>query len=148
LSKPFFETAIPESVFDPSKIGAHVEMLQKTAETSKNDGATLSVGPPRVQLEDNLVHRVWMRFADSQTNFKDFVRISTECQKRLELPEIAYTVNYSPKVCLGRLPTIANTLDHQKRADGLYTPTGPPMPMNVEHADALLYSLFWNSRRI
>jgi len=129
-------------------MGAHVEMLQKTAETSKNGGAELPVGPPRAQLEDSNAPRGRTRFADSQTNFKDFVRISTECQKRLELPEIAYTVNYSPKVCLGRLPTIANTLDHQKRADGLFTPTGPPMPMNVEHADALLYSLFWNSRRI
>jgi hypothetical protein len=145
LTKPFFKTANPQVVFDPAKMDAHVEMLQKTAETSKNDGTKLPVGPLRGQLEDNLQPRVWTRFSNSQTSFKDFVRISTECQKRLELPEIAYTVNYAPDLCLGRLPTITDTLNHQKRVDGIFTPKGPPMPMDVEHAKAVSYMLFWNN---
>jgi hypothetical protein len=145
LSKPFFKTANALVVFDPAKMDAHVEMLQKTAETSKNDGTKLPVGPPRARLEDSLQPRVWTRFSNSQTNFKDFVRISTECQQRLELPYIAYTVNYAPEVCLGRLPTISDTLNHQKRADGIFTPNGPPMPMNIDHAEAVSYMIFWNN---
>eukprot|EP00959_Pyramimonas_sp_CCMP1952_P154624 3234848-Pyramimonas_sp.AAC.1 len=145
LSKPGFKTANPQYVFDPAKMDAHVEMLQTTAETSKNDGTKLPVGPPRVKLEDSLHPRVWTRFANTQINFKDFVRITTECQKRLELPYIAYTVNYAPNISLGRLPTIADTLQHQKRVDGIFTPKGPPLPMSVDHAAGLSYLLFWNN---
>jgi hypothetical protein len=145
LTKPGFKTANRQVGFDPAKMDAHVEMLQKTAETSKNDGSKLPVGPSRVKLEDSLEPRVWTRFANTQINFKDFVRITTECQKRLELPYIAYTVNYAPAVCLGRLPTITDTLNHEKRADGIFTPKGSPMPMNIEHAEALSYLLFWNN---
>jgi hypothetical protein len=145
LTQPGFATANLEVAFDPARQGAHEEMLQTTAETSKNDGTKLPVGPLRVQLEDSLQPRVWKRFSSTQSSFKEFIRVSTECQQCLELPYVAYTVNYAPEVCLGRVTNIHDTLDHQKRLNGIFTPKGPPLPMDLDHAAGLSYMLFWNN---
>jgi hypothetical protein len=146
LTKPGFRNANPAVSFDPAKMDAHVKMLESTAEpVIKNDDDRLPVGISRAKLEDSLEPRVWKRFSATTTTFKDCVRVSTECQKRLELPYVVYTVNYAPSVCLGRVQSIADTLDRQKRADGIFTPQGASLPMNVAHAEGLSYMFFWNN---
>jgi hypothetical protein len=144
LTKPDFKASNIEVDFDPDKMGAHENMLQ-SLETNKGDGTRLPVGPLRVEQEDSLKPRIWKRFSSTKTTFKDFIRVSSECQKRLELPYVAYTVNYAPSVCLGRVPAIKDTLDREKRFDGVFTPKGAPLPMNLDHAAGLSYMLFWNN---
>lgn len=38
-----------------------------------------------------------------------------------------------------------DVLDLQERIEGIFTPVGAPLPMNLSHAEGLSYMLFWNN---
>jgi hypothetical protein len=86
-----------------------------------------------------------MRFASKDVSFKQFMKVISDCQGRLDLPYIVYTVNYAPHVLLGRTTDVKDTLDLQKRVDGVYTPIGQFMPMTQDHVRQLSYALLWNN---
>jgi len=145
LTKPAFKTSNLEHVFDPAKLDAHIEFLEKSAASVVDDGTKLPACPSRADLEDSLQPRIWKRFASKDVKFKQFTQFVSDCQARLDLPYIAYTVNYAPSATLGRTTNILDTLDKQKRVDGIFVPKGPIMPMNLEHVRQLSYALFWNN---
>mmetsp|Transcript_36428 Transcript_36428/g.93062 ORF Transcript_36428/g.93062 Transcript_36428/m.93062 type:complete len:434 (-) Transcript_36428:31-1332(-) len=149
LSAPLFKSANKAPEFDPKKMEQHEKRLEAYAavfDAAKGDtDGALPVGPPRAATEDGLKPRVYTRVSEAKTPFKDFVGIAAAMQKRLGFENTFYTVNFSPQVCLGVLPEIAETLDHQKRQAGIFTPKGAPLPMNVGHAEMLSYGTFWNN---
>eukprot|EP00285_Hemiselmis_virescens_P012599 CAMPEP_0173390838 /NCGR_PEP_ID=MMETSP1356-20130122/16330_1 /TAXON_ID=77927 ORGANISM="Hemiselmis virescens, Strain PCC157" /NCGR_SAMPLE_ID=MMETSP1356 /ASSEMBLY_ACC=CAM_ASM_000847 /LENGTH=345 /DNA_ID=CAMNT_0014348321 /DNA_START=158 /DNA_END=1195 /DNA_ORIENTATION=+ len=149
LSVPRFKSANKPIGFDPEKMAAHEKRLEGYSASfdasRKEANGKLPVGPPRCSDEEHLKPRVWTRWSDVTTPFKEFMGIAAEVQKRLEFEYIFYTVNYSPGVGMGVLPGVMDTLDHQKRTEGVFTPVGPPLPMNTAHAENLSYGMLWNN---
>lgn len=151
LTLPAFKTANERVDFDETKMAAHVDNVSKqqaifqhwTWEDVLADG--LPPGPVRSCFEEQLQPREWRRFAQSQSSFKDFVAVASDIQERLKLTNVAVTVNFSPSVALAEVTTMQDVLDRQKRIEGIFTPVGAPLPMNLSHAEGLSYMLFWNN---
>ena len=93
-------------------------------------------------------NRPAMRISDVKLKFPEILSRIDKAKKQLELPFYAATVNFAPNVAVALCPTLNSFLDKEEKIHHITFPpegTGPPPPMNEQHAQDLFNTVFLNS---